>query len=56
MSVVNANSVDSDYTPLCAAFDLGLHCLPISLELKQYQNLINPCPAEPGYILPLQKV
>ena len=25
------NSVDPDQTPLCAASDLGLHCLPMSL-------------------------
>ena len=26
-----ANSVDPDQTPLSAASDLGLHCLPVSL-------------------------
>ena len=29
--VLNANSVDPDYTPRSAASDLGLHCLPMSL-------------------------
>ena len=28
--VLNANSVDPDQTPHCAASDLGIHCLPIS--------------------------
>ena len=31
ISVFNANSVDPDQTPLSAASDLGLHCLPMSL-------------------------
>ena len=30
-SVRNANSVDLDQTPRCAASDLGLHCVPMSL-------------------------
>ena len=30
MPVLNANSVDPDQTPLSAASDLGLHCLPMS--------------------------
>ena len=28
---LKANSEDSDQTPRCAAFDLGLHCLPMSI-------------------------
>ena len=30
---VNANSVDPDQMPHSAAFDLGLHCLPITLYI-----------------------
>ena len=30
--ILNANSVDPDQTPRSAAFDLGLHCLPMSLS------------------------
>ena len=29
--MVNANSVDPDQTPRCAASDLGLHYLPVTL-------------------------
>ena len=29
--VFNANSVNPDQMPHSAAFDLGLHCLPISI-------------------------
>ena len=29
--VCTANHVDPDQTPRCAASDLGLHCLPMSL-------------------------
>ena len=28
--VIKANSVDLDQTPRSAAFDLGLHCLPMT--------------------------
>ena len=28
--IVNTNSVDPDQTPRSAAYDLGLHCLPMS--------------------------
>ena len=31
ISIFNANSVDPDQTPRCAASDLGLNCLPLSL-------------------------
>ena len=31
ISELNANSIDADQTPRSAAFDLGLHRLPVSL-------------------------
>ena len=31
MCVFNANGADPDMTPRSAAFDLGLHCLQMSL-------------------------
>ena len=31
ISELKTNSVDPDQTPLPVAYDLGLHCLPISL-------------------------
>ena len=30
--IFNANSVDPNQTPCSAAYDLSLHCLPMSLE------------------------
>ena len=40
MPVVNANSVDPDQMSHSAAFDLGLHCLPVSLlwDARHNQN------------------
>ena len=45
--VLNANSVDPDQMPHCAASDLGLHCLPMSLlwdvRLKGVKNMFYFC-------------
>ena len=33
-SMFNANGVDSDQTPSSVASDLGLNCLPVSLDAR----------------------
>ena len=40
--VHNANSVDPDHKPHSEAFDLGLHCLPISLSWDARLKWVNP--------------
>ena len=39
--VLNANSVDSDWTPHSAASDLSLHCLPMSLLWEARHKWVN---------------
>ena len=54
------NSVDPDQTPRTVASELGLHvCLRpafVSEFRTTVNSILNPCPAEPGYTLPLQTV
>ena len=52
--VVNANSADHDQTPRSAPFDLGLHCLPMSILLDarhkrcQWKQLCQHCFCSPS--------
>ena len=53
MPVVNANCVDPDQTPRSAAYDLGLHCLPMSHLWDARHKLVNTVICK--FYLPLQR-
>ena len=50
------NSADPHEMPQNAGSDQGLHCCLNNRKFRVYWNSLNPCPAEPRYIVHLQTV